>query len=95
MHGAADRPIRVAVGARQGMVHLSVHNFGAPIDPALIPSLFDPFKRGGDSRGGTAGLGLGLYIVERIVNAHGGTVAVQSAPDVGTAFEVTFPLGAA
>lgn len=95
VHGSADRPITVSVGAREGMVRLSVHNFGRPIDPALMPSLFDPFKRGGDSRGGPAGLGLGLYIVERIVNAHGGTVAVQSAPDVGTAFEVTFPLGVA
>jgi signal transduction histidine kinase len=91
-HGDAGRPITVAVGARDGMAAVSVHNFGKPIDPTVIPTLFDPFKRAQQSRGAGDGLGLGLYIVERIVNAHGGSVTVQSAPHTGTRFEVTFPL---
>jgi signal transduction histidine kinase len=92
-HGDADFPITVTVAEEQGAATVSVHNFGNPIDPSLVPTLFDPFRRGDEGQPNPDGLGLGLYIVDRIMSAHGGTVTVESAADLGTRFDVTFPLG--
>jgi signal transduction histidine kinase len=93
-HGDREKPITVVVAARGDRATLNVHSHGAPIAPDLMPILFDPFKRGKmprESRPG--GLGLGLYITERIVTAHGGTLAVTSSRDDGTRFEASFPRG--
>jgi PAS domain S-box-containing protein len=78
-------------------VRLEVHNEGAPIPRASIPSLFDPFTRGSDagSRSSASkrrkGLGLGLFIVNEIVRAHGGRIEVRSDAEGGTTFEVRLP----
>ena len=89
-HGDADRPVTVSVAIRDREVRLSVHNSGPPIDPALLPSLFDPFTRR-DGRDRARGLGLGLYIADRIVNAHGGRIEIQSTVEAGTRFDVILP----
>jgi signal transduction histidine kinase len=68
---------------------VEVNNQGAPIPPAQIERIFDPFRRGDRSEG--RGLGLGLYIVERIVHAHGGTIDVRSTEREGTTFSVRLP----
>ncbi len=91
-HGDKERAITVSLAARGEVAALVVHNFGPPIEPELMPLLFDPFKRGQrprESRPG--GLGLGLYITERIVSAHGGTISVESSVQKGTRFEALFP----
>lgn len=90
-HGDPNHSIRVEVTARDGVAGLSVHNYGMPIDPAFMPMLFDPFKRGERPQGGSDGLGLGLYISERIVSAHGGKIGVESSEEAGTRFDATFP----
>jgi signal transduction histidine kinase len=70
---------------------LSVTNHGACIPDALIPLLFQPFKRSdGGQRG--EGLGLGLYIASQILEGHGGTLSVSSSPDQGTCFVARFPM---
>jgi two-component system, sensor histidine kinase and response regulator len=57
--------------------------------------LFDPFRRVRKGEGHSEGLGLGLYISERIIKAHGGKIEVQSSAENGTHFEAVFPrLGA-
>jgi signal transduction histidine kinase len=104
-HGEPARPIlvRVArvVGAVRGdtseeetsgaQVSFSVRNYGTPIDPSSLPLLFDPFRRQRKPEGRSAGLGLGLYISERIVRAHGGTIRVESSQKDGTLFEAVIP----
>jgi signal transduction histidine kinase len=90
-HGDRSRPVHVTVERRGGMVVVSVHNHGPPIDLKLLPLLFDPFKGGDKPHGRPAGLGLGLYISERIVHAHGGRIDVHSSADAGTRFEAIFP----
>jgi signal transduction histidine kinase len=88
-HGAPDAEVVVrSTGGRGGMV-LEVHNRGPAIDPALLPQLFEPL-RSGRARGG-ASVGLGLYIVDQIVRAHGGEVAVRSSEAEGTTFTVRLP----
>ena len=53
--------------------------------------LFEPFKRGANDR---AGLGLGLYIVRVIAEAHGGEVSVESSEERGTVFMLRLPRAA-
>jgi signal transduction histidine kinase len=80
-------PIRVTVlGASEGVV-LEVANRGAPIPEALLPELFEPFRRGAEGRG----LGLGLFIVQEIARSHGGVIEVRSSAEAGTAFTVRLP----
>ena len=76
-------------------VILQIHNQGPAIAPDLLPRLFQPFQRGmSDEPGSRAGLGLGLYIVQQIVDAHGGKVSVRSTPGDGTTFTVRWPRAA-
>jgi signal transduction histidine kinase len=94
VHGDKERAITVTIDARGDSASLSVHNFGPPIEAELMPLLFDPFKRGQRPRENRpGGLGLGLYITERIVSAHGGAIVVTSSVQDGTRFEATFPRG--
>ncbi len=83
--------IRIHTGASDGMAILEVHDRGAGIDPERLPSIFDRFERAVSSRH-FGGWGLGLYLVRRIVEAHHGTVAAESAPGQGSTFIVRLPL---
>lgn len=71
-------------------VSLHVHNDGEPIPSEQIPELFEPMKRGTGARG-SGHVGLGLFIVNEVVRAHGGTISVHSTLDLGTTFSVTLP----
>jgi signal transduction histidine kinase len=54
-----------------------------------IGRIFEPFERGQE---GGAGLGLGLYVVNEIARAHGGSVSVSSSRELGTIFTLTLPI---
>ncbi len=83
--------LRRVPGAAQPSVRLVVANDGPPIDPALLPTLFDRFTRGEASRSREHGTsGLGLAIVQAVASAHDGTVRVASDPG-RTAFTVDLP----
>lgn len=88
-HGDASQPVRVAVdGTDDAKLVLEVRNTGVIPEPSL-PHLFEPFWRGRKSRGDS--LGLGLYIVQQITVAHGGTIEVHSDDAAGTRFVVSLP----
>ena len=89
-HGAPGRPVTVDVRTTDGKLVISVHNEGPPIPAETRAHLFKPYTRGG-ATGARSGLGLGLYIVERIADAHGGTIAVTSDETTGTRFVFTMP----
>jgi PAS domain S-box-containing protein len=90
-HGG-EGMVMVQVAADDGAVRLEVHNSGAPIPAAVLPHLFDPYRRGRSSAPGRTGnLGLGLFIVQQIVQAHGGTIEVTSTATEGTSFIVRLP----
>lgn len=92
-HGDCARPISVCLEEQGGRISLCVLNHGAPIDPEFLPYLFDPLRRERKPEGRSEGLGLGLYISERIVRAHGGEIVVTSHALEGTRFQATFPSG--
>jgi PAS domain S-box-containing protein len=90
-HGDAGTLVHVTVVAEGPDVVLTVHNAGRPIPAELLPHVFDPFKQAGGD-GGRQGLGLGLYIVQQLVLAHGGDISVRSSTAEGTVFTVRLPL---
>lgn len=76
-------------------IEISVHNTGSYITPSDLQNVFKSFYRGEQSRAqndnGKRGTGLGLAIVRGFVEAHGGTIRVESDPQKGTAFTFTLP----
>ncbi len=90
-HGDVERPVRVLVSGREDALTIEVHNFGAPIAEDERALLFEPFKRSRKSKGRSEGLGLGLYIAQRIVSAHGGTLEAETSAERGTSFRFTIP----
>ncbi len=92
-HGARHGAVRVSVGGCEEEVVLEVGNQGPAIAPELMAVMFEPFCQGSALRDAShaRGLGLGLYIVSQVVNAHGGTVSVDSTAERGTTFTVRVP----
>ena len=91
-HGTAGTPIEIeATGSRDELV-ISVRNQGPAIAPDRIARLFDGMKAMGAPRGhDRRHLGLGLYIVDKIVRAHRGSIEVASSADGGTMFTMHLP----
>ncbi|MBK4992411.1 PAS domain-containing sensor histidine kinase [Pseudomonas sp. S37] len=91
-YGDLRHPITITTELRSGALWVSVHNHGQVIPQSLIPDLFEPMTRASDRTDHVRSVGLGLFIVREITNAHGGTVNVCSSPDRGTAFQIQLPL---
>jgi signal transduction histidine kinase len=92
-HGTAGTPIRVSAHGSVDEVIFSVHNEGLPIPAEQQATIFQVGQRVG-ARSPAADRrhqGLGLYIVERIVAAHGGTVSLRSTSGEGTTFTIRLP----
>lgn len=84
-HG--DGNVQISLRGMDEWVVLEVHNGGAPIPMEKMEHLFEPFY----TSGRPGGLGLGLYIVERIINAHGASIRAESSAERGTTFTVQWP----
>ena len=85
-HGDPGAPITVRTGCGNDEVWAAVTNRGA-IPPEERRGIFEPFRRRATSKG----LGLGLYIARALVEAHGGTIAVE-CPDDETVFLIKLPV---
>ena len=85
--------IAVRVGLKEDSVVISVRDQGPGIPANELGRLFSPFARTSvKSPTGEKSTGLGLVIVKHIVEAHGGSISVESKPGRGTAFHVVLPL---
>ncbi len=88
---------RVRITARQfrdGRFTLSVIDDGIGIDPEVLGRLGDPFNLDGNPYvSGQGGLGLGLVATKKLIERHGGSMSVESAPGRGTTVRLTFPNG--
>ena len=92
-HGANKRDVTLTLTGEPEAVRLSVHNYGNPISENAIGTIFDPLVRSADEELGqpSTSLGLGLFIVKEVVDAHGGTIEVSSNETDGTLFTVVLP----
>jgi PAS domain S-box-containing protein len=95
-YGAAGGAVTVRALGEAECVTLEVHNTGTPIAGALLPVLFEPLRRGAaHPTHSSRSVGLGLYIVKHIVDAHAGSIHVQSTETGGTTFSILLPRRAA
>ena len=90
LHGQRDAPITATVEGHDQEIVVRVHN-GGVVPPDILPTIFDPFRGRQQGRGGSHGLGLGLFITQQIAAAHGGRVDLDSSLIGGTAFTVHLP----
>ncbi len=92
---SGDAPPRISVAARRdgSMWEISVSDEGIGIDPDDADRIFEVFQRL-HSREDHEGTGIGLALVERIVERHGGDIRVESEPGEGTTFSLTLPAAA-
>ncbi|MHB1198085.1 MAG: hybrid sensor histidine kinase/response regulator [Polaromonas sp.] len=91
-HGNAQ-PVEVRLTALDDGARIDVRDQGPGIAAQDQQRIFEQFERAVEP-GGPGGLGLGLYISRQLVQAHGGTLSVQSQPGDGSVFTVTLPLTA-
>ncbi|WP_375767355.1 PAS domain-containing protein [Archangium gephyra] len=91
-YSPADSPVDFTLHDEGDTLRVEVHNEGPPIPQQLLAGIFEPFRRAveGDAHP-TSGLGLGLFIVQEIAQAHGGSVEVCSREGSGTTFTVRLP----
>jgi signal transduction histidine kinase len=97
-----DNAIKYSAGAKEVYVRgftenqyliIAVRDFGVGIEPEEIEKVFERFYRGGDELTRTVkGSGLGLTLVKQIVQAHHGSVHVESEPGRGSTFSIRLPL---
>ena len=85
------KPIAVALSRKVKQATITVSDQGAGIEEKDLGRIFERFERGESSRS-HGGLGLGLYIARRIIEAHGGSIAVRSRVGEGSTFQVDLPL---
>ena len=92
-YGIPDRPITIRSSTDEQSFSIAVRNFGPTIPAELLPHIFEPLRRGEQQvKLGSRSVGLGLYIVQQIALAHGGTVQIDSMVETGTTFTVTAPI---
>ena len=88
----ADGALWITAGSDAGTVVLTIENTGEKLDPHLVATLAEPFQRGTErAQSDHAGVGLGLAIVERIANAHDGTLTLAPRPAGGLVATVQLP----
>ncbi|HEX4461280.1 MAG TPA: ATP-binding protein [Polyangia bacterium] len=87
----AGKPVIVRVDSDGARAQLRVRDHGIGVEPAERGRIFERFERAVSARH-YGGLGLGLYIVRRIVEAHGGTVSAHDVDGEGASFVVELPL---
>lgn len=93
-YGDPNHPIVVKVVEVHGSMQLAVHNKGRPIPVEEQENIFQPFHRSHPDGEDIKGWGFGLPIVRGIVEAHGGSIDVDSTEALGTTITMTLPLDA-
>ena len=84
--------IRIGIAVEELAVRLTVRDQGIGIPVEAQATIFEPFTRTGEAATVASGIGIGLYITAQIVGGHGGTIAVESSPGVGSCFSVVLPV---
>src|SRR5262249_1947129 len=89
-YSPADAPISIRITEHDSVVRVTVEDQGSGISPDELSRVRIPYYRGQNSRG-TRGAGLGLYVVDRIVEAHRGRLSIESKIGRGTKVTIELP----
>ncbi|MCC5647346.1 HAMP domain-containing histidine kinase [Nostoc sp. CHAB 5824] len=89
-YGAPSTPITFTLQQTENQISLTIHNEGNPIAQDARSILFQQFRRTTSAEDQT-GWGLGLFLAKSIIEAHQGTIEVESAKDKGTSFIIKLP----
>lgn len=91
----ADASVKITTQLRKNHVAITVADKGIGIDKALIPQLTEPFYRTDCSRQrDTGGVGIGLYLIKAIIDAHHGELLIDSDINQGTTVSIWLPINA-
>jgi signal transduction histidine kinase len=94
-YGDAGTPVVFELARTERGARFSVHNQGPPLEPEILADPFRPFARAPAAEAsGERGWGLGLTLVKGAVEAHGGSIRIDSAPGQGTTFIIELPMDA-
>lgn len=94
-HTADGGTVRVSLRSRDGVADIVVADNGSGIPDEILPHVFDRFWRGENGESGSeTRSGLGLPIARRLVEAHGGTIRLDSTPGEGTTVRISLPTAA-
>ncbi|ADO75019.1 PAS domain-containing sensor histidine kinase [Stigmatella aurantiaca] len=88
----AGKPVHIQVSVEEGSALLAVRDEGIGIEEEQQARVFERFARAVSDRH-YGGLGLGLFIAQQVIEAHGGTLSVESSPGRGALFTARLPLG--
>jgi two-component system NtrC family sensor kinase len=80
-------PVEVRVAKAENAIEIDVIDHGSGIPPDKLETVFNPFFTTKQD-----GVGLGLAIVAKIIDGHGGKIAVESEPGQGATFRITLPV---
>lgn len=94
-YGDMTHPVTITTDLAGDAAVIAVHNHGTCIPEALIPSLFEPMTRASDQDATVRSVGLGLFIVRELAEAHGGEITLSSNTVSGTTFSIRLPAGRA
>lgn len=86
LEATGEGEIRMTAESRKRMVFIEVRDYGSGISNRDAPRIFDPFFSAKKQ-----GMGIGLYLTKKIIEAHGGEISFSSRPGRGTCFRITIP----
>jgi two-component system, OmpR family, sensor histidine kinase KdpD len=92
LYSSPGEPITLRTETRKGFVFFCVADRGPGIDPTEVRRIFEKFYRGKEHRCRVQGTGMGLSISKAIVEAHGGTIRVDSKVGEGSVFSFSLPI---
>ena len=90
-YGSPDAPITLTLQHTATTIRITIHNEGQPIPPEAQSILFQQFRRT-KTAGEQKGWGLGLFLAKNLIEAHHGTIEVESGEGKGTSFIITLPI---
>ncbi|MFL5737414.1 MAG: sensor histidine kinase [Actinomycetota bacterium] len=90
MYSDPSTKVRVVLHRSPDEAHISVIDEGPGVPPEEVPTIFDPFIRGRVGQRSRKGRGLGLFVTQRVVDAHGGRIWTESVPQGGR-FHILLP----